>query len=69
MPSASAAAPRARSRSASASSAWSGVFSPWARLYHFESKTRDPRILESDLATLQGRWARRMQVELYCRMM
>lgn len=47
----------------------SAVFSPWARLYHFESKTRDPRILESDLATLQGRWARRMQVELYSRML
>ena len=47
----------------------SAVFSPWARLYHFESKTRDPRILESDLSTLQGRWSRRMQVELYSRMM
>ncbi|MET0734975.1 MAG: glycosyltransferase [Microbacterium sp.] len=47
----------------------SAVFSPWARLYHFESKSRDPRILDSDLATLQGRWARRMQVELYSRMM
>lgn len=47
----------------------SAVFSPWVRLYHFESKTRDPRILESDLSTLQGRWSRRMQVELYSRMM
>jgi O-antigen biosynthesis protein len=47
----------------------SAVFSPWARLYHFESKSRDPRILESDLSTLQGRWSRRMQVELYSRMM
>ncbi|WP_139416723.1 glycosyltransferase family 2 protein [Agromyces laixinhei] len=47
----------------------SAVFSPWARLYHFESKSRDPRILESDLTTLQGRWARRMQVELYSRML
>ena len=47
----------------------SAVFSPWARLYHFESKTRDPRILESDLSTLQGRWARRMQTELYSRML
>ena len=47
----------------------SAVFSPWARLYHFESKTRDPRILESDLTTLQGRWSRRMQVELYSRML
>jgi GT2 family glycosyltransferase len=47
----------------------SAVFSPWARLYHFESKSRDPRILDSDLATLQGRWARRMQVELYSRML
>ena len=45
------------------------VFSPWARLYHFESKTRDPRILESDLSTLQGRWSRRMQAELYSRML
>lgn len=47
----------------------SAVFSPWARLYHFESKTRDPRILDSDLDTLQARWARRMQVELYSRML
>lgn len=47
----------------------SAVFSPWARLYHFESKSRDPRILHSDLSTLQGRWSRRMQVELYSRMM
>lgn len=47
----------------------SAVFSPWARLYHFESKSRDPKILESDLQTLQSRWSRRMQVELYSRMM
>ena len=47
----------------------SAIFSPWARLYHFESKTRDARILDSDIATLQGRWSRRMQVELYSRMM
>ncbi|MDQ0895395.1 glycosyltransferase family 2 protein [Agromyces ramosus] len=47
----------------------SAVFSPWARLYHFESKTRDPKILASDLDTLQARWSRRMQVELYSRML
>jgi GT2 family glycosyltransferase len=47
----------------------SAIFSPWVRLYHFESKTRDPRILESDLSTLQQRWSRRMQVELYSRML
>lgn len=47
----------------------SAVFSPRARLYHFESKSRDPKILPSDLETLQSRWARRMQVELYSRMM
>ncbi|WP_394551171.1 glycosyltransferase [Agromyces sp. MMS24-JH15] len=47
----------------------SAVFTPWARLYHFESKTRDPRILPSDLDTLQARWKRRMQVELYSRML
>jgi hypothetical protein len=45
------------------------VFSPWARLYHFESKSRNPKILESDLQTLQSRWSRRMQVEMYSRMM
>lgn len=45
------------------------VFSPWVRLYHFESKTRDPRILPSDLETLQSRWLRRMQVEMYSRML
>lgn len=47
----------------------SAVVSPWVRLYHFESKTRDPKILDSDIATLQARWARRMQTELYSRMM
>ncbi|MRG60544.1 glycosyltransferase [Agromyces sp. CFH 90414] len=47
----------------------SAVFTPWARLYHFESKTRDPRILPTDLETLQARWKRRMQVELYSRML
>jgi O-antigen biosynthesis protein len=47
----------------------SAIFSPWVRLYHFESKSRDPRILESDLSTLQQRWSRRMQVELYSRML
>lgn len=47
----------------------SAVFSPWARLYHFESKTRNPKILPTDLETLQSRWSRRMQVELYSRMM
>ena len=45
------------------------VFSPWVRLYHFESKSRDPRILPSDLETLQSRWLRRMQVEMYSRML
>lgn len=47
----------------------SAVFSPWARLYHFESKTRDPKILDTDISTLQARWARRMQTELYSRML
>lgn len=47
----------------------SAVFTPWSRWYHFESKTRDPRILESDLGTLQARWARRMQLEMYSRML
>jgi Glycosyl transferase family 2 len=47
----------------------SAVFTPWARLYHFESKTRDPKILDTDLETLQARWSRRMQVELYSRML
>lgn len=47
----------------------SAVFTPWARLYHFESKTRDPKILDTDISTLQARWGRRMQVELYSRML
>ncbi|GAA1055633.1 hypothetical protein GCM10017608_22870 [Agromyces luteolus] len=47
----------------------SAVFSPWARLYHFESKTRDPKILDTDISTLQSRWSRRMQVEMYSRML
>ncbi len=45
------------------------VFTPWARLYHFESKSRDPRILPTDIETLQSRWLRRMQVEMYSRML
>ena len=48
---------------------YSAVFSPWVRLYHFESKSRDPKILDSDLATLQARWAGLMQVEMYSRML
>ena len=48
---------------------YSAVFSPWVRLYHFESKSRDPKILDSDLATLQSRWAGLMQVEMYSRML
>ncbi|WP_159604655.1 glycosyltransferase family 2 protein [Agromyces humi] len=47
----------------------SAIFTPWSRLYHFESKTRDPRVLESDLTTLRARWARRMQLEMYSRML
>ncbi|THG36045.1 glycosyltransferase [Glaciibacter flavus] len=48
---------------------YSAVFSPWVRLYHFESKSRDPKILDSDLLTLQARWAGLMQVEMYSRML
>lgn len=47
----------------------SAVLAMGAKLYHFESKSRDPQVLESDLATLQGRWASRMQTELYSRML
>lgn len=51
------------------SAGYSAVFTPWARLYHFESKTRDPKVLPSDIRTLQARWRRRMQIELYSRML
>jgi hypothetical protein len=47
----------------------SAVFTPWARLYHFESKTRDPKVRPTEVETLQARWMQRMLVELYSRML
>nr|WP_236779076.1 glycosyltransferase [Agromyces seonyuensis] len=34
-----------------------------AKLFHFESRTRDARVLPSELSALLGRWGRRLQVD------
>jgi len=43
------------------------VVTPDARLYHFESKTRDATVLRSEIATLRRRWVRQAQVDVYFR--
>ncbi|MFF2273382.1 glycosyltransferase [Agromyces sp. NPDC058136] len=44
------------------------IVSPFVRLYHFESKSRDPRVSVEDTERLQRRWLRQIQVETYSRM-
>lgn len=44
------------------------IFSPFVRLYHFESKSRDPRVSAEDSDRLQRRWRRQLQVEMFSRM-
>ncbi|MCB1027042.1 MAG: glycosyltransferase [Microthrixaceae bacterium] len=41
------------------------VVSPHARLYHFESVSRDPQVHAWELDALYGRWRHRMQVDPY----
>ncbi|MEZ5380464.1 MAG: glycosyltransferase [Microthrixaceae bacterium] len=41
------------------------VVSPHARLYHFESASRDPQVHSWELDALYGRWRHRMQVDPY----
>ena len=41
------------------------VVSPHARLYHFESASRDPQVQAWELEALYGRWRHRMQVDPY----
>lgn len=44
------------------------ILSPFVRLYHFESKTRDPSVSIVDTERLQRRWRRQLEVEMYSRM-
>lgn len=39
-----------------ASLGYQSYFTPHAQLYHFESKSRDPRVAESEIRTAWGRW-------------
>lgn len=41
------------------------VWTPWARLYHFESKSREPTSADSELQRLRARWGTRMEVDPY----
>lgn len=41
------------------------IWTPWAQLFHFESKTRTPTSTESEFATLRARWGTRMEVDPY----
>lgn len=41
------------------------VWTPRARLYHFESRTRDARVAASELATLRRRWEFQLLVDSY----
>jgi GT2 family glycosyltransferase len=41
------------------------VWSPDARLFHFESKTRDATILPDDIARIRERWGTRLLVDQY----
>jgi GT2 family glycosyltransferase len=43
----------------------SAVWSPDARLFHFESKTRDATILPEDIARIRQRWGTRLLVDQY----
>lgn len=46
---------------------YSSVVSPWVKLYHFESKTRDPTVTTNELDLLRGRWSSWIQSEMYSR--
>ncbi|MFC6354785.1 glycosyltransferase family 2 protein [Luethyella okanaganae] len=41
------------------------LWTPYVRLYHFESKSRVATIAPSELTAIQNRWASRMQVDAY----
>ena len=44
------------------------IVSPFVRLYHFESKTRDPTVSPEDSERLRRRWQRQLELEMYSRM-
>jgi len=41
------------------------VWTPWAKLFHFESKTRNATSTDSEFARLRARWGTRMEVDPY----
>jgi GT2 family glycosyltransferase len=43
------------------------VWTPHAKLFHFESVTRDPRVSESEYQLLLSRWGHRFDNDRYCR--
>lgn len=48
-------------------SGYRSAVSGGARLYHFESKTRDARVLRSEIEQLHLRWVKRMDRDFLCR--
>ena len=41
------------------------VWTPFAELFHYESKTRQSTLVESEIDTLRRRWRSRIQVDGY----
>ncbi len=41
------------------------VWTPYARLFHYESKTREPTLAAIEIETLRSRWRSRIQVDGY----
>jgi len=41
------------------------IWTPHARLFHFESQSREPSVATHELETLHGRWLSRLQVDPY----
>lgn len=41
------------------------IWTPWARLYHFESMSREPATADAELQRLRARWGTRMEVDPY----
>jgi GT2 family glycosyltransferase len=41
------------------------LYTPYAELFHFESQTREPRILRTERALLQRRWSLRIRTESF----
>ena len=41
------------------------IWTPWASLYHFESKTRDPRVTADEVNLIRSRWGLDWPVDVY----